>query len=151
MAEDFDDATLSVVAHNLRGAIALAAGAAKTVRVRWDALDADRRTELLELAERGMARVDDAVFGIARGLPAEVIADLQTSFDRGEADRPPTLAEEERIAALERLHVLDQPPCDDLDAVVRLAARLTGATIAVINLIDGTRQWQAAAFGADRM
>ena len=150
MSEDLDEATLSVVAHNLRGAIGLAAGAAKTVRLRWDVLDADRRSELLELAERGMARVDDAVFGIARGLPAEVIADLQANFDRDEAGRTTTTDEEERIAALERLHVLDQPPCDDLDAIVRLAARLTGAPIAVINLINGTRQWQAAAFGAER-
>lgn len=150
MTDDFDDATLSVVAHNLRGAIGLAAGATKTVRLRWEVLDADRRSELLELAERGMARVDDAVFGIARGLPPDVIADLQKTFDSQEADRQPTTAEDERVAALERLHVLDQPPCDDLDAVVRLAARLTGAPIAVINLLDAERQWQAAAFGAER-
>ena len=151
MSDDFDEATLSVVAHNLRGAIGLAAGAAKTVRLRWDALDAERRAELLELAERGMARVDDAVFGIARGLPAEVIADLQDRFDRDEEARQPTTAEEERVAALQRLHVLDEPPCEDLDAVVRLAAQLTGAPIAVINLLDSERQWQAAAHGTERM
>lgn len=150
MSDDFDDATMSVVAHNLRGAIGVAAGAAKTVRLRWDVLDAERRTELLELAERGMARVDDAVFGIARGLPAEVIADLQERFDRDERDRPSTSPEEERVAALRRLHVLDEPPCGDLDAVVRLAARLTGAPVAVINLLDSERQWQAAAFGTER-
>ena len=154
MPDDFDDATLSVVAHDLRGAIGLAAGATRTVRRRWDALDPARRDELLELAERGMARVDDAVFGIARGLPAAVIADLQKNFDREETDGSAGTApspEEERVAALQRLHVLDQPPCEDLDAVVRLAARLTGAPIAVINLIDADRQWQAAAFGADPM
>ena len=150
MPDEIDDATLSVVAHNLRGAIGLAAGATRTVRLRWDHLDAERRGELLELAERGMARVDDAVFGIARGLPAEVIADLQEAFDREEAARQPTTAEEERVAALRRLDVLDQPPCDDLDAVVRLAAHLTGAPIAVINLIDTERQWQAAAHGSER-
>src|SRR3954465_2961867 len=54
MAEDPYDATLSVAPHNLRGAIGLAAGATRTVRVKWDVLDADRRNELLELAERGM-------------------------------------------------------------------------------------------------
>lgn len=150
MSDAFDDdATLSVVAHNLRGAIGIATGAAKTVRLRWEVLDPERRAELLELAERGMARVDDAVFGIARGLPPEVIADLQQSFDREDADRPAT-PEDERVAALRRLHVLDQPPCDDLDAVVRLAAHLTGAPIAVINLLDADRQWQAAAFGTER-
>ncbi|HUP85129.1 MAG TPA: hypothetical protein VM143_05615 [Acidimicrobiales bacterium] len=86
MPDDIDDATLSVVAHNLRGAIGLAVGATRAVRVRWAALDEARRDELLDLAERGMARVDDAVFGIARGLPADVIG-LQKEFDRDEADR----------------------------------------------------------------
>jgi hypothetical protein len=157
--EDLDDATMSLVAHNLRGAIGLAAGAARTVRMRWDRLDEDRRNELLELAERGMARVDDAVFGIARGLPAEVIADLQRNFDRDEGEAGPdgaatdeTVADDEeaRLAALRRYGVLDQPPAEDLDAVVRLAARLTGASSAAINLIDADRQWQAAAHGAER-
>ena len=151
MSDDFDDATLSVVAHNLRGAIGIAAGATKTVRLRWEVLDAERRAELFDLAERGMARVDDALFGIARGLPADVIADLQEGFDRDEGDRRPTSAEEERVAALERLHVMDQPPREDLDAVVRMAARLTGTPTAVINLLDSERQWQAAAFGAERV
>jgi hypothetical protein len=159
VAEELDDATLSLVAHNLRGAIGIAAGAARTVRLRWDRLDDERRNELLELAERGMARVDDAVFGIARGLPAEVIADLQRNFDRDEGEAGPdgaaadeTVADDEeaRLAALRRYGVLDQPPAEDLDAVVRLAARLTGASSAVINLIDADRQWQAAAHGAER-
>jgi hypothetical protein len=157
MAEDLDDATLSLVAHNLRGAIGVAAGAARTVRLRWEQLGEERRNELLELAERGMARVDDAVFGIARGLPAEVIADLQRSFDR---DDPPAPAspppfpvpddEKERLAALHRYGVLDQPPAADLDAIVRIASHLTGTPYAVINLIDAERQWQAAAFGVER-
>lgn len=162
MAEDLDDATLSLVAHNLRGAIGLAAGATRTVRLRWDKLDPDRRDELLELAEKGMARVDDAVFGIARGLPAEVIADLQRSFDRddgngaaaGSADgtKPFPVPEDEpdRLAALRRYGVLDQQPAEDLDAIVRLASQITGASKAVINLIDAERQWQAAAFGVER-
>lgn len=162
MPEDLDDATLSLVAHNLRGAIGLAAGAARTVRLRWDRLDEDRRNELLELAERGMARVDDAVFGIARGLPAEIIADLQRSFDTGDGGRDganrapldlpyPVAADEEgRLAALRRYAVLDQPPAADLDAVVRIAAHIAGTPYAVINLIDQERQWQAAAYGVER-
>ena len=158
MAEDPDDGTLSVVAHNLRGAIGLAAGAARTVRLRWDRLDPERRAELLEMAERGMARVDDAVFGIARGLPAEVIADLQRSFEPAEPPRstsspapyPVADDEEGRIAALRRYRVLDEEPADDLQAIVRLAAHLTGARNAVINLIDADRQWQAAAHGVER-
>lgn len=158
MAEDLDEATLAVVAHNLRSAIGIAAGAARTVRLRWEQLGEERRNELLEMAERGMARVDDAVFGIARGLPAEVIADLQRSFDRGdtppERPTPPPFPvpddEKERLAALHRYGVLDQPPAEDLDAIVRIAAHLTGTSYAVINLIDADRQWQAAAFGVER-
>ena len=162
MAEHLDDATLSVVAHNLRGSIGIAAGAARTVRLRWDRLDAERRTELLELAERGMARVDDAVFGIARGLPADVIAELQRSFEpdvaaeasgdaaRGAPPYPVPDDEDDRLAALRRYHVLDAEPSADLEAVVRLAAGVTGARRAVINLIDADRQWQAAAHGVER-
>jgi hypothetical protein len=165
MAEDLDDATLSLVAHNLRGAIGLAAGATRTVRLRWDKLEPERRDELLELAEKGMARVDDAVFGIARGLPAEVIADLQQSFDRNEGTsdaaaeaaaalepKPYPVPDDEadRLAALRRYGVLDQQPAEDLDAIVRLASHLTGAPNAVINLIDADRQWQAAAHGVER-
>lgn len=158
MAQDLDEATLAVVAHNLRGAIGIAAGAARTVRLRWEQLGEERRNELLEMAERGMARVDDAVFGIARGLPAEIIADLQRSFDRVEAPparpAPPPFPvpddEEERLAALHRYDVLDQPAAEDLDAIVRIAAHLTGTSCAVINLIDADRQWQAAAFGVER-
>ena len=163
MPDELDDATLSLVAHNLRGAIGIAVGAARTVRLRWDRLDDERRNELLEMAERGMARVDDAVFGIARGLPAEVIADLQRNFDRGDpvtdtdtdggSPLPYPVGEDEkgRLAALRRYDVLDRPPAADLDAIVRIAAHVTGASSAVINLIDEDRQWQAASHGRDRI
>lgn len=159
MAEDLDDATLSLVAHNLRGQIGVAVGASRTVRLHWADLDSERRDELLEMAERGMLRVDDALFGITRGLPAEIIHDLQQTFDRqtqpiagaaAEAPFPVPDDETERLGALRRYRVLDQPPAADLDAIVRLAAHLTGASNAVINLIDAERQWQAAAFGVER-
>lgn len=158
MSDDTDDATLSLVAHNLRGAIGLAVGATRTVRMRWEKLDVARRDELLQLAERGMARVDDAVFGIARGLPAEIIADLQRTFDVAEESRPvpssdrfPVADNElDRLAALQRYDILDQPPSEDLDAIVRLAALIAGSAGAAINLIDADRQWQAATFGWER-
>ena len=160
MAEDLDDATLSLVAHNLRGQIGVAVGASRTVRLHWAELDGARRDELLEMAERGMLRVDDALFGITRGLPAEVIHDLQQTFDRPPVAKDDTAPEAvpfpvpddevERLEALRRYRVLDQPPASDLDAIVRLAAHLTGTSNAVINLIDAERQWQAAAFGVER-
>ena len=161
MAEDLDDATLSLVAHNLRGQIGVAVGASRTVRLHWAELDGARRDELLEMAERGMLRVDDALFGITRGLPAEIIHDLQQTFDRTAPATDDARAaavlpfpvpddEAERLDALRRYRVLDQPPAADLDAIVRLAANLTGASSAVINLIDAERQWQAAAYGVER-
>lgn len=55
-----------------------------------------------------------------------------------------------RVAALHRLGVLDQPPAPDLDGITRLAAFVTGAPVAIINLLDADRQWQASVTGADR-
>jgi GAF domain-containing protein len=63
---------------------------------------------------------------------------------------PVALDEAGRLAALRRYAVLDQPPSADLDAVVRVAAHIAGTRYAVINLIDEDRQWQAAAYGAER-
>ncbi len=156
MSDDLDEATLSVVAHNLRGAIGLAVGATRTVRMRWASLDEARRDELLQLAERGMARVDDAVFGIARGLPAEVIADLQRSFDvddeiriKSVEARPYPIGDDEegRLAAVRRYHIVGEAPAADLDAIVRVAARVAGSSGAAVNIIDADQQWTAAAVG----
>ena len=62
--------------------------------------------------------------------------------------RAPILPDEaERVAALHRLGVLDQPPAADLEALTRLATYVTGAPMSVVNLIDEHRQWQAAATG----
>ena len=55
--------------------------------------------------------------------------------------------EEERVTALHAYGVLDQPRQADLDAAARLAAYVCGTPTAVVNLIDSTRQWQAAAHG----
>jgi diguanylate cyclase (GGDEF)-like protein len=54
-----------------------------------------------------------------------------------------------RVAALRSYGILDQPPQDDLDAAVRLAAYVCGVPTAAINLIDDARLWQAASFGAE--
>jgi diguanylate cyclase (GGDEF)-like protein len=57
--------------------------------------------------------------------------------------------ETERVAALHAFGVLDQPRQADLDAAARLAAYVCGTPTAVVNLIDSTRQWQAAAHGTE--
>lgn len=57
-----------------------------------------------------------------------------------------------RLAALQAYGVLDQPrqAADHLlDAAARLAAYVCGTPTAVVNLIAGERQWQAAAYGTE--
>ncbi|HEV7206795.1 MAG TPA: sensor domain-containing diguanylate cyclase [Jatrophihabitans sp.] len=54
-----------------------------------------------------------------------------------------------RVAALRALGVLDQPPTPDLDAITRLATAVTGAPVAVLNLIDADRQVQASVAGGE--
>lgn len=52
-----------------------------------------------------------------------------------------------RLVALRRYDILDTPRESDFDDVVALAARLCGAPISVINLIDADRQWFKAEVG----
>lgn len=52
-----------------------------------------------------------------------------------------------RLVALRRYDILDTPRESDFDGVVALAARLCGAPISVINLIDADRQWFKAEVG----
>lgn len=56
-------------------------------------------------------------------------------------------AEEGRLAALRRYDLLNTPPEAEYDALVRLAAYLTGAPIALITLLDEDRQWFKAKTG----
>ncbi len=58
-------------------------------------------------------------------------------------------AELERLAALHGLSILDQPRNLDLDGMARLTSYVCGTPVAVINLIDADRQWQAAAYGTE--
>lgn len=54
-----------------------------------------------------------------------------------------------RIAALRRLGVLDAPPEPVLDGLIRLVARLLDVPIALISLVDESRQWFFARTGLD--
>jgi diguanylate cyclase (GGDEF)-like protein len=67
----------------------------------------------------------------------------------GAVDFPVPANEGDRIRALHRLDVLDQPRRADLDSLTRLAAYVCGTPNAIINLIDTDRQWPAAAHGTD--
>ena len=57
--------------------------------------------------------------------------------------------EAERLAALREYDVLDTPPEPAYDDLARLAARLCGAPIALVTLVDENRQWFKAAVGLE--
>ncbi|WP_332876440.1 ATP-binding protein [Massilia sp. S19_KUP03_FR1] len=56
-----------------------------------------------------------------------------------EASLPPD--EEQRLAVLFNLNILDTPPEQRFDRITRMAARLFNVPIALVTLIDGERQW----------
>src|SRR5579862_3698369 len=49
--------------------------------------------------------------------------------------------EEQRLAALRALNVLDTPPEERFDRITRLAKKLFEIPIALITLVDAERQW----------
>jgi diguanylate cyclase (GGDEF)-like protein len=57
--------------------------------------------------------------------------------------------EQERLATLRELAILDTPPEQIYDDVVQLAATICDTPIAVINFIDQGRQWGKALVGLD--
>ena len=65
--------------------------------------------------------------------------------------RPPAYPpdEEARLAALRALQVLDSPPEERFDRIVRLAQRLFDVPIALITLVDADRQWYKSRIGID--
>jgi signal transduction histidine kinase len=62
---------------------------------------------------------------------------------------PPPIpqSEQARLAALYRYQILDTPPEAAFQAIAVLAARLTGAPIALISFVDANRQWFKARVG----
>lgn len=60
-----------------------------------------------------------------------------------------TRHEDARLRALRAYRVLDTPPEAAYDALVRLAASICGKPIALVTLIDETRQWFKANVGLD--
>jgi two-component sensor histidine kinase len=56
-------------------------------------------------------------------------------------DGAPLRTEENRLAALRALEILDTPPEPEFDDLAALAADLTGAPAAFVSLVDAERQW----------
>lgn len=57
--------------------------------------------------------------------------------------------EAERLATLQRYEILDSPPEPAFDRVTRVAARALEAPIALVSLVDDSRQWFKARHGLD--
>ena len=62
---------------------------------------------------------------------------------------PPPIpqSEQARLEALYRYQILDTPPEAAFQAIAKLAARLTGTSIALISFVDANRQWFKARVG----
>ena len=61
----------------------------------------------------------------------------------------PRGTEAERLEILHGLNILDTKPDPTLDGLVRTAARIAGTPVALISLLDGTRQWFKASVGIE--
>ncbi|HEX8433789.1 GAF domain-containing sensor histidine kinase [Archangium sp.] len=64
---------------------------------------------------------------------------------------PPPLPADEprRLQALQRLGLLDTPAEERFDRIVRMASRILGVPMALVTLVDGSRQWFKARVGLD--
>lgn len=76
-----------------------------------------------------------------------MVEDAARSSGARPAPRPEN--EAARLAALRACEILDTPPDASLDDLTRLAARICETPIALISLIDESRQWFKARVGLD--
>ena len=87
-------------------------------------------------------------------MGADAVLDLSLEFDKMvnelRAKLPPKPANEaERLIYLNSLQVLDTPEEPVFDELVRQAASLLHAPIALVSLVDDSRQWFKARHGLD--
>ena len=62
-------------------------------------------------------------------------------------EAPIPAGEEQRLAALRSMKLLDTPPDPHIDALLRITQRLFGVGSALVSLIDTDRQWFKARIG----
>src|SRR5690242_4379207 len=55
--------------------------------------------------------------------------------------------EQARLAALDRLRILDTPSEEAFDRIARIAADLLRAPVAIVTFVDGDRQWFKSRLG----
>src|SRR5436853_6687350 len=75
---------------------------------------------------------------------------MKSLFARKTAEpvkRKVNVADPERLAALRRLKMLDTPPEESLDRLTRISAKVVGAPVALLTLIDSHRQYFKSAYG----
>ncbi|MHB2266250.1 sensor domain-containing diguanylate cyclase [Aliihoeflea sp. PC F10.4] len=59
------------------------------------------------------------------------------------------IREEERLAALHRLDIIDTPQDQAFERITRLVRRIMDMPVALVSLLDGHRQWNKACDGLD--
>lgn len=65
----------------------------------------------------------------------------------GEASILAALMDPNRVAAVRDTGLLDTPPEESFDRLTRLAAKLTGAPVTLVSLLDSSRDFYKSAFG----
>src|SRR3954453_6461546 len=81
-----------------------------------------------------------------RGMSAVPESELP---NRSEAGAPADAGEEDRLAALQRYHILDTPEEEPFNRLAMLACDLLHTEIALVSLVDDTRQWFKARIGLE--
>jgi len=71
----------------------------------------------------------------------EDMRSVQASFQRNRDALLEALGESARIAALQALNVMDSPEERAYDDITRLASTVCGTPIALVSLVDSSRQW----------
>src|ERR1700727_2890899 len=70
---------------------------------------------------------------------------------QGNAAAPPSPSETQRVAVVRQLRLLDTAPEERFDRFTRLASAALGMPIALLTLVDGTREWFKSAHGLRRV
>lgn len=70
-------------------------------------------------------------------------------YQKSKQEKTRALDETLRLNALRDLEILDTPPDEKFDRIVRVASQAAGTSIALLSLVDENRQWFKAKVGLD--